>query len=208
MVRAGGKALANLFTFLAAGGGICIMKLAWSPPLLLQVLAAVLLVTGCSSHRLAVIAKPPELPLAAQRQVDCEQVILQMNSGTLSGARVVFGVLSVPPAYLPQVVGGGVRPWRYATKYGLTVRAGSPAVVVSVPQAWRHRAAIDWGGSGIVSSLRVLSCPGRVGAWNSYAGGFWLRSPSACIPLVFQVRRQAATRTFGIGRRCRSRAAA
>jgi len=179
------------------------MRLAWSPPLLLQLLAAAVLVAGCSGHGPAAVAKPPP---AVQRQVDCDQVILQVNSGTLSGARVVLGVLSVPPAYLPQVLGGGVRPWRYSTKYGLTVRAGSPPVVVSVPQAWRHRAAIDWGGSGIVSSLRVLSCPGR-GVWNSYGGGFWLRSPSACIPLVFQVGRQTATRTFGIGRRCGSRAA-
>jgi len=180
------------------------MRLAWSPPLLLQLLAAALLVTGCSGHGPAAAAKPPP---AAQRQVDCDQVILQMNSGTLSGARVVLGVLSVPPAYLPQVAGGGVRPWRYSAKYGLTVRAGSPPVLVSVPQGWRHRAAIDWGGSGIVSSLRVLSCPGRAGVWNSYAGGFWLRSPSACIPLVFQVGRQTATRAFGIGRRCGSRTA-
>jgi hypothetical protein len=183
------------------------MRLAWSPPLL-QLLAAALLVTGCSGHGSAAVAKPPEPPPAAQRQVDCDQVILQMNSGTLSGARVVLGVLSVPPAHLPPATGGGVRPWRYSIKYGLTVRAGSPAVVVSVPPAWRHRAAIDWGGSGIVSSLRVLSCPRRAGVWNSYAGGFWLRSPSACIPLVFQVGRQAVTRTFGIGRSCGSRAAA
>lgn len=181
------------------------MRLAWSR---LLVLPVAVLVTGCSGHGRATVGQPPRPSRAAQPQVGCSQIIRQVNSGTVGGARVVLGVLSVPPAYLPPAVPSGLRPWRYYRKFGLGVRAGSPAVLVSVPQAWRHRAAISWGNnSEIASSIRVLSCPRQAGAWNRYAGGFYLRSPLACVLLVFQVGRQTVTRSFGIGRSCGAPAA-
>ena len=34
---------------------------------------------------------------------------------------------------------------------------------------------------------------------GTYAGGFYLRSPSACLPLVFRVGRRSETVRFGIG---------
>src|SRR5690348_12632883 len=182
------------------------MRLAWPRPL--GLLAAALLVAGCSGHSVMAAGQPPPPSPAVQLRVGCGQVILPANSGTVGGARVVLGVVSVPPAYLPPAVPSGLRSWRYFRKFGLGVRAGSPAVVVSVPRAWRYRAAISWGSNpGIASSVRVLSCPRQAGAWNRYAGGFYLRSPSACVPLVFQVGRQSVTRNFGIGRNCGSPAA-
>ncbi len=85
-------------------------------------------------------------------------------------------------------------------EYGIAIRAGSPAVLITVPETWRHRAGIGWGNNlGVVSSLRLLSCPRQLGAWNVYAGGFYLRSPSGCVPLVFHIGRQTATLTFAIG---------
>src|SRR5690348_530801 len=183
------------------------MRLAWSRPL--GLLAAVLLVTGCTGHGRAAAGRPLRpSPSAGQLRVGCGQVIESANSGTVGGARVVLGVLSVPPAHLPPALPSGLGSWRYFRKWGLGVRAGSPAVLVSVPRAWRYRAAISWGNNiGIANSIRVLSCPRQAGAWNRYAGGFYLRSASACVPLVFQVGRQSMTRTFGIGRSCRSPAA-
>ena len=50
---------------------------------------------------------------------------------------------------------------------GAAGRVGSPAVLITVPETWRHRAGIGWGNNtGVVSSLRLLSCPRQLGAWN------------------------------------------
>lgn len=82
----------------------------------------------------------------------------------------VLGVLAVPPARLEQAAPTATRPWAYFAKYGIAVRAGSPAVLITVPETWRHRAGIGWGNNlGVVSSLRLLSCPRQPGAWNVYA---------------------------------------
>lgn len=115
--------------------------------------------------------------------------------------RQVRGAISVPAAYLEQVVRTHDRPWSYWRKQGLVVRGNAPAVTVSVPKRWRGRVAITWGNTGAVSSLRIARCgPAHVG--NAYAGGFYLRSKSACLPLIFRVGRRSATVRFGVGRRC------
>jgi hypothetical protein len=118
--------------------------------------------------------------------------------------RLVLGAVSVPPAYLEQVVPTGHRPWVYWRKAGVVVQAGGQAVSISVAQAWRGRAAITWGngGNGGFSSLRLEGCPGAASQGLAYAGGFYLRSPSACLPLVFRVGRRTETVLFGLGRRC------
>jgi hypothetical protein len=106
----------------------------------------------------------------------------------------------VPPADLEPGAPTAARPWAYFSKYGIAVRADSPAVLIAVPREWQDRAAIGWGVNiGAVSSVRLLSCPRQVGPWNAYAGGFYLRSASGCVPLVFEVGRQTATLRFVIG---------
>jgi hypothetical protein len=126
-----------------------------------------------------------------------------LPAGDANGYRVVLGVISVPPAYLGQVFPNRSRRWPYWEKAGLNVRSGSPAVVVSVPEAWRKRVAITWGsGTGTVSALRLASCPASAGAWVGYPGGFFLKASSACVPLVFRVGQQSTTVDFGIRRRC------
>ena len=119
--------------------------------------------------------------------------------------RLVLGAVSVPPAYLAQVVPTGEAPWAYWRKAGLVTRAGGPAVSISVPPAWRARAAIAWGygNTGVFDTLRIGGCPGPPGRGLAFSGGFYLRSPSACLPLVFHVGRRSETVRFGIGRRCR-----
>lgn len=120
------------------------------------------------------------------------------------GYRVVLGVVSVPPAYRPQVVPTDRQPWTYWSKAGLVIRGGSPTVSVTVPKAWRNQAAITWGNNtGIVTALRIAPCPASKQApWNAYAGGFYLRARSACVPLIFRVGQRSATVRFGLGRPC------
>ena len=140
---------------------------------------------------------------AAIPTVSCFEAIGHVKSGTQAGYRIALGVVSVPPAYLEQVVPTHTEPWRYWRKTGLLVRTGSPVVTVSVPAAWRSRVAVTWASSGTVSELRIGHCPPAPTVWSAYAGGFYVRSP-ACVPLVFRVARRSTTVWFGVGRRCPS----
>jgi hypothetical protein len=164
---------------------------------------SVLLIVSLSLAWVSAVAARPT-PAASPPTVQCGKIILTVGSGRSGDYRVVLGVVSVPPAYLPQVVQSGSRPWTYWRKAGLVIRGGSQPVTVSVPRAWRSRAAITWGNSGIVHTLRIASCPAYDPSepWNAYAGGFLLRSRSACVPLIFSVRDRNTTVRFGLGRRC------
>jgi hypothetical protein len=179
------------------------MKALWA---LFPVLAAVLAVTACSGSspvqvKRSVESRPPAARLAAQPQVGCDQIIRETSA---PGSRIVLGVIAVPPAYLPGAgAPNGSDPWRYYWKYGLAIRANSPAVVITVPQASRSGAAISWGnGLGPLTSLRLLTCPRQLGSWNVYAGGFYTRSAAGCVPVVFAVGRRAVTLQFALGRHC------
>lgn len=160
------------------------------------------------SDRLAVVVNVEQPPprttrAAAPPRVPCDDVIGYARSATAGGYRRVLGVVSVPGAHLPEIEDTPSRPWRYWRKAGLVVRAGREVVTVSVPPAWRKRAAISWGNStGIVSSLRLGGCLEPSGAWLAFAGGFVLRTPSACLPLTFKVGARTATVRFGLGTTC------
>jgi hypothetical protein len=120
--------------------------------------------------------------------------------------RLVLGVVSAPPAYRRQIVRNGTEPWLYFFKAGLVIRTSGQSVVVTVPKAWRDRAAIAWGygGKGVFSSLRFAGCkvPYADPRGLAYSGGFYLRSPGACLPLTFRVGHRTATVRFGLGRPC------
>jgi hypothetical protein len=181
------------------------------PAAVLVVLAAAVLVTSCSGSGTvhapgtghgssARQVRPQAARLDAQPQVGCDQAIQQVGP---PGGRILFGVLAVPPAVLPGRGGPtGAVPWRYFWKYGLVIRADSPAVLVTIPGAARHRAAIAWGSVGPASSLRLLSCRQQLGPWKGYAGGFYLTSASGCVPVTFAVGRRSVTLVFAVNRRC------
>jgi hypothetical protein len=118
--------------------------------------------------------------------------------------RLVLGVVSVPPAYRAQIVHNGSRSWPYFFKAGLVIRASGQSVVVSVPPAWRDRAAIAWGygGHGVFTSLRFEGCKALSTQGFAYSGGFYLRPRGACLPLLFRVGRRSAIVRFGLGQRC------
>jgi hypothetical protein len=117
--------------------------------------------------------------------------------------RQLLGLISVPPAFMRQVVPTGQKPWAYWHKQGLVIGATGITVTVTVPRSWRKRAAMTWGnGVRPVSSLTFEVCGGSPKIGHAYAGGFLLRSPSACVPLIFTVGRRTATVRFGVGQRC------
>ena len=145
--------------------------------------------------------------------VQCDEVILHAKFPyPSSGYRLVLGVVSVPPAHLPNVYPTRSRPWSFWRKAGLVVRAGRGPVAISVPKAWRNRVAIGWG-SAFGSALRIARCStkyevrdkdanGAPKMGNAYAGGFHLRSRAACVPLIFRVGHRSETVRFGLGRTC------
>lgn len=137
--------------------------------------------------------------------VPCDEAILDTAFPYRSGGyRPVLGAVAVPPSYLVQVVPSGSRSWPYRRKAGLVVRAGSPTVIVSVPPSWRTRAAIMWGNGSAgrdTASLAIAGCPGKPSTGHAYAGGFYLRAKSACVPITFRVGSRRQTVRFGLGRR-------
>jgi hypothetical protein len=119
--------------------------------------------------------------------------------------RLVLDVVSVPPAYHGQIVrNNGTKTLPYFFKAGPVIRASGQSVLVTVPQAWRGRAAIAWGdgGHGVFGSLRFAGCSALPTQGFAYSGGFYLRSAPACLPLTFRVGHRSATVRFGLGRRC------
>ena len=171
------------------------------PPIVVATVALALAAVAAASSRSTSQSGPHSVP--------CSEIIGRTNWPFLGSRdpryryRSVLRVVSVPPVYLSQIVHLGDGAWPYWRKAGLVVRAGRGPVMVSVPRAWRKRAAITWGGNtGIASSLRMARCGSDSSRGNAYAGGFYLRSRSACLPLVFQEGRHSTTVRFGLGRRC------
>jgi hypothetical protein len=162
--------------------------------------------TGLSGHLAA---------SSVESTVPCDEVIRQTRFPYPNGGyRLVLGVVSVPPAYMSQVSTTARTPWSYWRKAAFIIRAGGPAISVSIAKSSRKRMAVSWGWSaGAVSSLRFARCStryelrdtderGRPKMGNAYSGGFFLRARSACVPLMIRVGHRTATIRFGIGRRC------
>lgn len=156
----------------------------------------------------AATSAPGAAPAANHRTVPCDENIHTTpfpylgNSHPQYRYRTLLNAIAAPPAYLQQVIPTTQQPWRYWRKAGLVVRAGR-AVTITVPPRWRTRAAIVWGNNGgPYESVRIAACAGSQHSGHAYAGGFYLHTPSACLPLTFTVAGRSATVRFGIGKRC------
>jgi hypothetical protein len=121
----------------------------------------------------------------------------------------ILGAAMTPPRVPSPVAIPEPRPWRYWVKTPLLVRGGSPALTISVAPGWRSRAAIVWGSGhiGPQPSLLVQRCPRApfqrpAYTWNVYAGGFFLRSRSACVPLEFSTAGRRTTVHVSIAGGC------
>jgi hypothetical protein len=145
-----------------------------------------------------------------QRTVPCGEVIGTVPFPHLGNrdypAQQVLGTVSAPGKHVPQSSHTGEPPWRYFSKWGTVVRGGpGPAVVVSVPRAWRTRVAISWGngGHGVFHTIRLPRCGDDPKVGHAFAGGFFLRAASGCVPLRYTVGARTRVVWFGIVRRCR-----
>jgi hypothetical protein len=119
-----------------------------------------------------------------------------------AGFRVVLGDVATQAgvAQEGEPTGPG-QMWPYFAKRGLLVPAGIGPVWVSVPGSWRRRAAVDWG-SGPGSRVTLTACGSPAGVWDAFAGGLYLRTRIACVPVQFRVGARTTTVTYDIGRRC------
>ena len=144
-------------------------------------------------------------PHPAEPTVSCDRIVLRARTGAEDGFRVLLGAVSVPGSR--HLADGAVttadRRWRFFRNAGISIRAGTSAVSVSVPEGWRHRVAVSWGDSPASSSLRFAPCGGSPAkTWNSYSGGFHLRSRGDCVPLLVTVGGMSTTVRVGVGRAC------
>jgi hypothetical protein len=121
--------------------------------------------------------------------------------------RLVLGTAYVPVSLQRAVPVSGFRRWRYWIKQGVAVLEGAgPPVEISLPPSWNSKVRLTWGnarprGTTIVFSRCEFSHP-RAQTWLAYAGGFYIDSPRACVPLRIRVGSATASVTVGIGRRC------
>jgi hypothetical protein len=68
--------------------------------------------------------------------------------------------------------------------------------------SWRQRARIDFGRDN-GSTLTLTACSQRpAGLWDAYAGGLYLRTAAACVPVVFRIGNRSAAVYFSVGRNC------
>jgi hypothetical protein len=142
----------------------------------------------------------------AGSRVPCTDVIGQQASGTVGGNRVVLGLVSVPPARIERGATSGIAAWKYFSKWGMAIRSDT-AVTVSVPRAWRTRVAVTWGASTTIgASIHFAPCPRALAParrpWSAYPGGFFMNTPTGCVPLTITADHKSRTLRFGIGKRC------
>ena len=141
---------------------------------------------------------------AADPVVSCDRIVLRTRAPE-DGNRVLLGAVSLPEArhLAADATAAADRRWRWYRNGGLAVRARTSDVTVSVPEGWRDRAAVSWGGSRASHSVTFARC-GSAGAghWNWYSGGFHLRARGDCVPLLVTVGGMSTTVRLGIGRAC------
>jgi hypothetical protein len=161
----------------------------------------------------AVLATAGGAGIEAERTVPCSEAIATTRFPYVGSNkphdqyRLVLASVSVPPAHASQgAFPSGMTAWPFFRKSGMVIPATGVAVTITVPPAWRQRLAISWGNaqSRVFSSIRLAGCSGSdAKRGRAFAGGFFLRSRSACVPLVFRVGSRRETVWFGIARRCR-----
>ena len=163
---------------------------------------------GLSIALAAALGAGAAISQAAEPTVSCDRIVLRERSGTEDGFRLLLGAVSVPgDRHLAGLTTASTgRGWTHFRNAGLAVLAGTPSVSVSVPEGWRDRVAVSWGGSPAASSVRFAPCGGSgLRAWNAYSGGIHLRSRADCVPLVVRVGGLSTTVRVGVGRACGAR---
>jgi hypothetical protein len=141
----------------------------------------------------------------AEPAVSCDRIVLRDRAGTEDGFRILLETVSVPGArHLGRETSAArAGHWRWYRNAGLAIRAGTSSVRVSVPEGWRDRVALSWGGSRPSSSIAFAQCPASAaGTWNFFSGGIHLSRRADCVPLQVTVGGMSTTVRFGVGRAC------
>jgi hypothetical protein len=176
--------------------------------LLIEVLAAGLLV--------AVSACATNVRAAAQASaatIGCESAAYFPEPVAPSAAEVVvFDRVAVPrglthglapytgrPARLKYWLKAGLLVRRHGTPLGPAPGAVEP-VEMSIPPAWRDRAAIGWGNAGVSSTVRIGGCRSTT-PWIVFTGGYYVRLP-ACVPVIVRVGARSRRIRVAVGRPC------
>jgi hypothetical protein len=128
----------------------------------------------------------------------CSDAIDSMTG--YGGVPVILGRVGLETMRTRQVARLEGQPFRWWAKSALVVEEGRAPVVISVPSAWRSRAAIAWNNRGAdpTSVEHVQSCPGHV--WLAYPGGFYAQT-RGCIPIDVAVGARHRRVWIGMGSR-------
>jgi hypothetical protein len=155
---------------------------------------------AAASSQLTVRDTPSELTLR------CEDVIGSSSPRT-KGYFVVSGRVALPSKALHAYDSGLPDPdARLFAKEGLLVKPGA-AFELIVPDAWRGRLTIGWGGPATrTTRFIVAGCPslGPQDQWLAFAGGYWVKR-RACVPLIVKAAHKTSTVHVGVGAPCRGR---
>jgi hypothetical protein len=174
-------------------------------------LLCAVMVAGCASgvHSAPPSAQPSTSasePVLAQSPVCATNYAIGTDATVPAGFRVVLGDVATQVTDVGEgEPAGSGETWPYFAKRGLLIPAGIGPISVSVPKSWRRRAAIEWG-TGPSSTLTLSACGSPPGVWDAFAGGLYLRTRIACVPVQFRVGKRTATVTYDIGRQCGRRA--
>jgi hypothetical protein len=142
-------------------------------------------------------------------RVSCSNIIGSdtAHEDKMAGLRLVLGSVFVPVRTSQQAVPVPLdQRWRYWMKAGVDVRAGAgPPVEISLGRSWAKKARLTWGNGlprGTIVEFARCGAVFKSHPWNGYAGGFYISTRSACVPLHIRVGRATASVTVAIGRRC------
>lgn len=142
-------------------------------------------------------------------RVSCSNIIGGTTAHQIraAGGRLVLGRAFVPVRLAHQAIRVPTQQrWRYWMKAGVVLRAGAgPPVEISLGRSWTNKARVMWGNGlpdGTIVQFARCGAVSKSHPWNAYAGGFYITTPSACVPLHITVGRATASVTVAIGRRC------
>ena len=158
-------------------------------------------VAGCGSGGV-----PSGHPVPTLSAVPCSYTadgVIGVQTTPPAGFRAVLKNIRVMTTSLEQAAPMPPGKWPYFSKTAMLIWAGTGPVSVSVPASWRGRAAISWGSFGQVETLTLGACASPGGVWDAFAGGLYLRTTKACVPVQFRLGGRTVTVTYGVGRECR-----
>jgi hypothetical protein len=157
-------------------------------------IGGLLLVVVTGSSALAAAYPPFETVPQSVSTLDCVSAVDTPEPDVPTTAdAVVFGRVAIArdlarSTLAPYTGRGTFKRW---VKAGLLVRRhGSPLgadpgtlqpIVITVPRAWRSRAALAWGNTGLSSAIRITPCRSTT-PWLVFTGGYYVNSPT-CFPL-------------------------